>query len=362
MPDTTSFFSDSLKKLNPYSPIEPPDQIAKRLGIAEEKVIKLDANENPYGTASIVLKALSEGNYYHIYPDPAQKELRRAIGEYVGVEADQIVGGTGADELIDLSCRLLLEPGDAVLSFTPTFSYYSHVVALNKGEYIVYPRNKKDYSISLDLIQTLDFTQVKLVLLCSPNNPTGNLLSEEVLDFLLDQEVIVCVDEAYYEFSRESFVCKLKQHNNLVILRTFSKCFGLAGLRVGYGIMSKELASGMMRIKPPYSVNMAAEVALKTCLQNIAIYDEQIKQIIQTRQWVQDELESFPGLKVYPSRSNYILMDVYDRKAIDIRSSLEKKGILVRYFDTKQLSNCLRVSMGTDQQMEVLIKELKTLL
>ena len=362
MDNINKFFSKTFDNLTPYSPIEPPDQIAKRLGLAENKIIKLDANENPYGTEPAVLAALSVGKYFHIYPDPAQTEIREAIGRYAGVNANQVVGGTGADELIDLICRLLLEPEDTVLSFTPTFSYYAHVVALNRGRYEAYPRDEHDYSIDLTKLKTVDLTKVKLVLLCSPNNPTGNILDEKVLDYLLNQEIIVCVDEAYYEFSRTSYVKKLSQYKNLIILRTFSKCFALAGLRIGYGLMSTELAAGMMRIKPPYSVNMAAETALKTCLQQINIYQDQVEKIIQTREWVKKELTTFEALQVYPSQANYILMKVRGKAASSIHSGLERMGILVRYFDTPQLKNCLRISMGKEQEMEILIKELRTLL
>ncbi|PCI23395.1 MAG: histidinol-phosphate transaminase [SAR324 cluster bacterium] len=361
MSDIQEYFCPSLRDMAPYSPIEPPDQIAKRLKLPEEEIIKLDANENPYGTAPHVLEALSRGKYYHIYPDPAQVELREAIGQYAGVDPEMVVGGTGADELIDLACRLLIEPGDKVLTFTPTFSYYSHLVTLNKGIFQTCPR-EPDFSISLEKVKQLDLSGVKLVFLCSPNNPSGNLLEEEILDYFLAQSVIVCVDEAYYEFSRCSFVGKLKKHNNLIILRTFSKCFGLAGLRVGYGLMSRELAAAMMRIKPPYSVNVAAEVALRTCLKYLDSYEQQVVTMIETREWFQEQLAQFSGLNPFPSHSNYILVKATGLEAKEIWKQLEQQGILVRYFNTPQLNSCFRISIGRREQMERLLKALQELL
>jgi histidinol-phosphate aminotransferase len=354
-------FCRSAADMTPYSPIEPPDQIAKRLGFDEAKIIKLDANENPFGTSPAVIKALAEGEYYHIYPDPAQVQLREAIAEYAGIQTNMIIAGTGADELIDLCCRLLIEPGESVLSFTPTFSYYSHVISLNKGRFLAFPR-EEDYSINLDKVKDIDLTHCKIVILCSPNNPSGNLLEEEVLDYFLDQDLIVMVDEAYHEFSGFTFQDKLKTAKNLIILRTFSKCFGLAGLRVGYGMGHRELIDPLMKIKPPFSVNMAAEVALKTCLQDLPYYRDQVEEIKRVREWTLERLGEFDALKVFPSQSNFILCRVDGDDAAELSLRLEKSGILIRYFATDQLKNFIRISVGRIDQMESLVSRLHSLL
>ena len=354
-------FCKSALQMTPYSPIEPPDQIAKRLGLDEHKIVKLDANENPYGTAPEVLKVLSSVPYYHIYPDPAQVQLRESIAKYAGVDSEQVVVGTGADEIIDLICRLLLEPGEKVLGFVPTFSYYSHVVSLNRGVFQTIQR-EEDYSIDLEKVKQVSLEGCKIVMLCSPNNPSGNLLEPEVLDYLLEKDLIVMVDEAYYEFAQKSYKDKLKDHSNLVILRTFSKCFALAGLRVGYGITSIELASALMKIKPPFSVNIAAEAALKTCLENLSHYQNQVKAIIQTREETIAKLRDFKQLKVFPSQSNFILCRVLDYDASQLAKDLENKGILVRYFATSLLNNYIRISVGTDEQMEIFFEALREII
>lgn len=355
MDDLKSLFKDGVMDMASYSPIEPPDQIAKRLGLPEAQIIKLDANENPYGVSAKVLDELSRARYLSIYPDPAQKAIRQEIAEYVGCRANNIVAGAGADELIDLICRLILNPGDKVLTFTPTFSYYKHVVELNSGELVDIHR-EADYSIDAAKLSALNLTGIKAVLLCSPNNPPGNMLEREVLDFFLDKNMLVVVDEAYFEFSRSTYADLINNHKNLLVLRTFSKCFGLAGLRVGYGIMSPLLQEAIMKIKPPYSVNMAAEVALRVCLQNKDFFAAQVDQMITTRDRVITELRSREELEVYPSQSNFILFRVKKGDARDLRDDLEQKGILLRYFNTPQLQNHLRVSVGTSQQMDIFLQ------
>ncbi|MDX2471459.1 MAG: histidinol-phosphate transaminase [SAR324 cluster bacterium] len=358
MKDLSHLFHPDFKSLQPYSPIEPPSQIAKRLGLSEDEIIKLDANENPFGLHPRLQQVLSKQKYLHIYPDPAQVELRAAISDYAGVTPEQIVAGAGADEIIDLAMRLFLEKGDQVLSFGPTFSYYDHVAALNHAEFILEPR-EEDFSIDIEKVKKLDLTRVKLVFLCSPNNPSGNQVEEAVVDYLLRHDLIVLVDEAYGEFSGVSLVEKLKTHSNLVILKTFSKCFALAGLRVGYGITSKAIASQLMKIKPPYGVNVAAEVLLKEALANMDIFKGQVAEIIATRDWFFAEVSKLDGIQAYESQANYILLRILEKDALTIKNQLEQEGILVRYFNREPLTGCIRVTIGLKEQMEKLLVSLK---
>jgi histidinol-phosphate aminotransferase len=356
-----TLLKNGVMEMATYSPIEPPDQIARRLGLPESDIIKLDANENPYGVAPAVLEELGRARYLSIYPDPAQKAIRQEIAEYVGCTANNIVAGAGADELIDLICRLVLNAGDKVLTFSPTFSYYKHVVELNAGTLVDVPRSA-DYSIDATTLPAIDLAGVKIVLLCSPNNPSGNMLEKEVLDFFLGKDMLVVVDEAYFEFSGSTFASRIDSHNNLLVLRTFSKCFGLAGLRVGYGIMPSLLQEAIMKIKPPYSVNMAAEVALRVCLQNRLFFATQVNRMIATRDRLIAVLKTRKELDVYPSRSNFILFRVKKAAAKALKDALEKKGILLRYFNTPQLQNHLRVSVGTDEQMDTFLQAFFALL
>ncbi len=354
-------YRDGVMAMHSYTPIEPPDQIAKRLGLPEENIIKLDANENPYGVADEVLEELGKAKYLSIYPDPAQKAVRAKIADYVGCKPENIVAGAGADELIDLLCRLTLNPGDKVLTFTPTFSYYKHVVELNGGVFVDIER-EADYSINAAALDKIDLAGIKVVLLCSPNNPPGNMLEEDVLDYFLAKDLLVVVDEAYHEFARQTFADKINTHENLIILRTFSKCFGLAGLRVGYGIMSEPLQEAIMKIKPPYSVNMAAEVALSTCINHQEVFQKQVDTMIATRDATIKRLQEIDELEVYPSHSNFILCRLKSKNALAIRDQLEQKGILIRYFNTPQLQNHLRISVGREEQMEIFMAAFTALL
>ncbi|MDH5560465.1 MAG: histidinol-phosphate transaminase [Deltaproteobacteria bacterium] len=361
MRNLSGLFSPMLENMSPYSPIEPPDKIAKRLGLSIERIVKLDANENPFGTSAFVKEALAKQDYYAHYPDPAQSELREIISSYTGIKPSQIVGGTGSDELLDLLCRLFLETDDKAIGFSPSFAYYSHVVTLNRAVYQTCPR-QDDFSISLSQARAVDLERVKLVFLCSPNNPSGNLIEEEVLDYFLGKNLIVVLDEAYFEFSGQSFDHKLDEHDNLVILRTFSKCFGLAGMRVGYGLMSEETAAALMRIKPPYSVNVAAETALKVCLENLDYYKAQVHQIIKTRERLLRELRQFGQIEAFPSQSNFVLCRISGCDAKVLRDNLEKEGVLIRYYQTMDLKNFIRISVGTEPQIDILLEKLKAYL
>jgi len=229
------------------------------------------------------------------------------------------------------------------------------VVELNGGVMVDVHR-EADYGIDAAKLPAIDLSGVKIVLLCSPNNPPGNMLEAEVLDYFLARDLLVVVDEAYYEFARATYADLIDRHDNLIVLRTFSKCFGLAGLRVGYGIMSRTLQEAIMRIKPPYSVNMAAEVALRVCVRKKEVFEAQVDRMIATRDRVISVLRQREDLEVYPSHSNFILFRLKKADARTLRDALEKMGILLRYFNTPQLQNHLRVSVGTEEQMELFLK------
>ncbi len=358
MSSIAKFFHPGFTRMRPYSPIEPPDQLAKRLGLPPEQILKLDANENPFGLHPDLRRALAEEKYLHVYPDPAQVKLRAAIAAYAKLAPNQVVAGAGADELLDLVMRLFLQPGDQVLGFSPSFSYYDHVVSLNHGKYQTYPR-KADFSLSLKEVKEIDFSAYKMVILCSPNNPSGNPVEKKVLEYLLQQDLLVLLDEAYGEFAKEKGTDYLAEHENLIILRTFSKCFALAGMRVGYGLMAPIIAQELMKIKPPYSVNVAAEALALKALAHWPIYAEQIQQIKASRDWFWHEVRKVPGLTPFPTEANFILCRVTGYEAKKLKEELEQEGILVRYFAQAPLRDCIRVTAGTQAQMARLLRALQ---
>ena len=230
---TTKPSSNILRLIRPdiramigYEPIEPIDVLAKRLGIPDDKIAKLDGNENPYGPSPRVLEELGSFDAYHRYPDPEQRHLRAALSEYVGVGPEYIVAGHGSDEIIDLLLRALLAPGEAVIDCPPTFGMYGFSARVAGGKVIDVPR-KEDFSIDIDGIRAVAH-DAKAISLASPNNPTGNVLRGDELEALLATDLLVVVDEAYVEFSGESYAKLVLQHENLVVLRTF-KQVGRAG-------------------------------------------------------------------------------------------------------------------------------------
>ncbi|MBM3149530.1 MAG: aminotransferase class I/II-fold pyridoxal phosphate-dependent enzyme, partial [Chloroflexi bacterium] len=189
-----------LKAMKSYTPIEPTDVLSQRINIPAAKVIKLDGNENPYGCSDKVKRALADYAYYHHYPDPEQRKLRKALGKYIGVGTEQIIAGSGSDELIDLILRLFVEPGDKVINCPPTFGMYPFSTDVCGGITISIPR-KADFSIDVVSVKKAKDKRTKVIFVASPNNPSGNITSEAEIIALLDTGMVVVVDEAYAEFS-----------------------------------------------------------------------------------------------------------------------------------------------------------------
>lgn len=336
-----------LRTLIPYVPIIPTDVLSRKAGLAPEAIIKLDGNENPYGPSPKALAAIERFNAYHIYPDPSQRMLRAKLAEYAGVPPDSIIPGNGSDEIIDLLMRMFLDPGDTVVNCSPTFGMYPFVTQVCGGELVDVSR-RPDFSLDLEgIVPVLARETTKLIFLASPNNPTGNPLAPHQFDALLATGAIVVVDEAYQEFAgTPSYAGEVAKHENLVVLRTFSKWAGLAGLRVGYGIMAPHLAHLMDQIKPPYNVNVAGLVAAEASLDDRAYVLARVRLIIEERTRLFDRLAAVSYLEPLPSEANFILCRVHGRDAGELKRGLERKGIFIKHLDTPPLPNALRFSVG----------------
>lgn len=346
----------------PYTPIVPFDVLSQRLGIPAEDIIKLDANENPYGPSRRVYEALADETYYHIYPDPDSSSLRQALSQYIGVEASHIVAGHGADELIDLIIRLFIAHGDAVINCPPTFGMYRFDTELNGGSIIDIER-KADFSLDTQSVVDLaaDNRNIKLIFITSPNNPDGGILDDACLQQLLQLPLIVVLDEAYIEFAGGSRANWVLEHENLIVLRTFSKWAGLAGLRVGYGIFPHWILSHLLKIKQPYNVNVAGGTAALASLSDMSRLQENVRKIVAERGRLYTALQTFGFLEPYPSEANFILSRVIGRDAAELKATLAARGVLIRYFDTPGLRNHVRISVGTPSQTSILLEALSTL-
>lgn len=340
-----------------YEPIEPVEVLAERLGVPPDRIIKLDGNENLYGPSPRVLQALAAHDGYHIYPDPDQRRVRNALADYTGVPAEHIVVGAGSDELIDLIARALLNPGDAIVDLVPTFGMYSFTASVCGGRVINVPR-RPDFSVDVESVRDAIDDRTKIIFAASPNNPSGNRLSRAELDALLDLPVLVILDEAYVEFSGGSYAGLVPEHDNLVVLRTFSKWAGLAGVRAGYGIMPAELVKALMAIKPPYNVNVPAEVALLASLEDQKALQANVARIVQERGRLADLLRAVPCLEPWPSEANFILCRVTRGSARDLRDRLRERGIFLRYFGRAGLEDCIRISVGRPEHTDALLTAL----
>ncbi len=366
MTDWEQLLRSDIRSMEPYTPIVPFEVLSRRLGRRPEEIVKLDANENPYGPSPLVKERLAQYPFYHIYPDPQQEQLRDALADYVGVPAEHILPGHGADELIDILCRMFLEPGDVVINVPPTFGMYEFDTTVNLGRVVHVWRDEHfrvDVARIAEAVQRENLSgagRVKLLFLASPNNPDGGLLKPQDLRALLELPVVVVIDEAYIEFADDtSFAPWVLSYENLVVLRTFSKWAGLAGLRLGYGIFPAWLMAHLWRFKQPYNVNVAATVAGLAALEDREYYTRTIAALVRERERLYAGLRRFPFLHPYPSQANFVLCRVEGADARDLTEWLKLRGILVRYFQKPRLENCIRISAGKPEHTQVLLSALE---
>jgi len=360
--DLTKLIRPDIAAMETYIPILPFDVLSKQLDCPPEEIVKLDANENPYGPSPRIYEALASEHYYHIYPDPANDLLRDALSRFLSIDKSNIIAAHGADELIDLIMRLFIQPGDAVIDCPPTFGMYSFDTGLNSG-HLTNVSRRSDFSIDVDALETAvaNSPRAKLLFVTSPNNPDGGLLSDSDLHCLLNLPVVVILDEAYVEFhgtGREKWVT---EHENLIVLRTFSKWAGLAGLRVGYGVFPEEIISHLLKIKQPYNVNVAGTVAASTSLHDAPYLMGNVAKIVEERERLYQELTQFSFLRPYPSHANFILCRVVEHDARKLKLHLEERRILVRYFSKPGLTNHIRISIGRPEETDALLAALQNL-
>ncbi|XP_073308458.1 histidinol-phosphate aminotransferase, chloroplastic-like isoform X1 [Primulina huaijiensis] len=364
-----SFIRPHLRKLSPYQPILPFEVLSLRLGRKPEDIVKLDANENPYGPPPEVFEVLGSMRFPYIYPDPQSRRLRAALAEDSGIEAEYILAGCGADELIDLIMRCVLDPGEKIVDCPPTFTMYEFDASVNDAIVIkafscfAVPR-KSDFSLDVKRIaEVVEQEKPKCIFLTSPNNPDGSIIDDETLKKILNLPILVVLDEAYIEFSGlESRMGWVKKYENLIVLRTFSKRAALAGLRVGYGAFPLSIIEYLWRAKQPYNVSVAAEIAACAALQNPAYLENVKVALVQERDRLFKLLKEVPFLNPYPSHSNFILCEVKsDMDAKKLKEDLAKMGVMIRHYSNKELAGYVRVSVGKPEHTDVLMECLKRL-
>ncbi len=351
-----------IQAMQAYTPTTSLEVFAERLGIPADSLIKLDANENPFGPAPAVIEALAQLPNMHIYPDPESGRLRELLADYTGLPASHILCGAGADELIELIFQLFIEPGDVIINTPPTFAMYSFNAPLYHAKAVDVYR-QADFSLDLAGIEEATLRhQAKLIFLCSPNNPSGNLIPPAAIKRLLALPATIVVDEAYIEFAGSpSLASWVLQHPNLIVLRTLSKWAGLAGLRIGYGIFPAALMPHLWKIKQPYNVNVAADIAAQASLRNVALLLGRVKELLAQRQRMQRAFADLACLAPYPSQANFILSRVIGLPAADFRERLARAGIIVRYYQKPRLHDHIRISAGRPSQIDRLLQVLALL-
>lgn len=352
-PGMERFVRSDLLNFASYPAHTSPEFMKEKFGLNPEDIIKLDANENPYGCSPAVAEALKGDIGYSVYPDALQTELRRQLANYTAVAEERIVAGAGSDQLIDLIVRLVVNPGDEVINLPPTFAMYSFYAGLSRAGVIEIKRNDA-FDFSTAAVEKHVSAKTRLIFLANPNNPSGNLASRQQILKLLETGVIVVVDEAYYEFSKETIMPLVEQYDNLVVLRTFSKWAGLAGLRIGYGVFPAQMAEYILRIKDPYSINVAAQVAAIESLKDRDLLLARVDSIIMERDRLSGRLQQIEGINPLASKANFILCRIDNGYAARLAGELKSRGILVRYFNSPGLDNCIRISVGKPVHNEIL--------
>ncbi|XZF15397.1 histidinol-phosphate transaminase [Chitinophagaceae bacterium MMS25-I14] len=340
------FFRKNILELQPYS--------SARSEFTGAATVFLDANENNMNAAI--------GNSYSRYPDPLQRTLKQQLSAMKKIAVENILITNGSDEAIDLLIRAACIPGtDNVLICPPTYGMYEVAARINDVE-VREVLMTKDFQPDIEQVLQAADEQTKMLFICSPNNPTGNLIKPELIKTLLDTfKGLVVLDEAYIDFSlQDSWISRLGQYPNLVILQTLSKAWGIAGLRVGIAYASASIISILHKLKPPYNVNEASQQLALQALRNNSKTEGQVANIIHERNLLAERLKAFSFVtEIFPSDANFLLVRVND--AGNIYQYLLEKGIVVRNRSSQLLcENCLRITAGTAAENELLLKQLET--
>ena len=334
-----SLIRPNILELQPYS--------SAKDEFSGSDAIFLDANENPYGNLNR-------------YPDPYQNELKQIIANQKNINLNSIFVGNGSDELIDLAFRIFCQPGiDRALTFSPTYGMYDISANINDISLIKLPLTA-EFQIDLKaVVPYLDDRSIKLIIICSPNNPTGNSMNQKDIEFILNNfKGIVLLDEAYIDFSGSSSLLGLiEKYNNLIVIQTLSKAKGLAAARVGLAFTNPEIISFYNKVKPPYNVSTLNQRAAITALNNERECDKYIQVILEEKEQLKMALLQLDLVKkIYPSDTNFLLVEVTD--ADGVYQKLVNQKIIIRN-RTNQVANCIRITIGTPQENGILIKALK---
>ncbi|HEY5042443.1 MAG TPA: histidinol-phosphate transaminase [Verrucomicrobiae bacterium] len=351
-----------LKTLPTYQPGRPIEEVARELGLPTDSIIKVASNENPFGPSPLALAAMQKAlPTLHLYPDGNAFYLKQKLAAKLGVEPASLVLGNGSNEIIEFVAHALLAPDDEVVVSQFCFAIYPIVAKMFGAKVVTVPA--KNYGHDLPAMLRAITPRTRIVFVANPNNPTGTLAPrEEVIQFVNDvpDDVLLVMDEAYIEFLEDAVdlvpLIRLGARKNLILMRTFSKIYGLAGLRIGYGIAAPELISALEKIRQPFNVNLLAQTAALAALDD----DEHVRKTRQNNfNGLEFFMKAFRELKLeyVPSFANFILVRVGEGQKIF--EAMQKQGVIVRPMGGYQLPEWIRISVGTPQENERCLDALK---
>jgi len=331
----------------------------------DEKVTKLDLNENLAVAMDVVGKLLLEVCQdvdVRLYPPLYGAMTVKAISEFFGFSESEILVGNGADGVSDSLMKVFVRKGSKVLVVEPTFPMYGYYTQLYGGKKVT-ALLKPSFELDADEILKKCDKQTSLLIICSPNNPTGNQFKKEGIEKILQEfNGVVVVDEAYADFAKYTVIDWTRNFDNLVVLRTFSKAFGLAGIRAGFLVSNKSIVEYVKRVMPPFDVNIVTQRLIVLALQNWSYFQQRIKYILEEREWLRNALAKIDGIIPYPSDANFILFKVTkdNLSSSTVKEKLESRGVLVKdRGNLPLLENCIRVTVGTRNMNETFISALK---
>jgi len=361
--DLIGLANPGISSLQPYHPGKPIEELERELGI--RNIIKLASNENPAGTSPRVLEALARIKDYARYPDGNGFILKQALARYHGVQPDQITLGNGSNDILELVARAFVSNRHQIIFSQHSFAVYPLVAQVIGAEAVVTPA--RNWGYDLDAVVAAVTDRTRLIFIANPNNPTGTWFGRAEFERLLSRlpdHVILVMDEAYYEYAAEAGVPNavewVAEHPNLVVARTFSKVYGLAGLRVGYAVSHRDAADLMNRVRQPFNVNSAALLAAETALQD----SEHLQQCLElNRTGMQQLIAGFDrmGIGYIPSLTNFICIDL-EQPALPVYQKLLREGVIVRPVDNYGMPDHLRITVGLPEENELFLAALARVL
>jgi histidinol-phosphate aminotransferase len=351
-----------IEALESYAPEKTIENVAKQYGLSPAEIVKLNFNENlylPREKIVALLKEVADECDLRLYPQEEEEKLRQAIGEYLMLPQACVAIGNSSDEVMDRITRLFLERGDRALTFAPTFSVFRYCVKYQGAEYDAVPL-REEFKLDVEAMRAAFTPETKLLYLCSPNNPTGNQFEMDAVEALIEEfPGIVLVDEAYGDYADYSVTPLIYKYENLVVLRTFSKAFGLAGLRLGYAVANPLLANAVNKIPAPYAINVVSLTMGRKLLENAGVVKEAVAALKAERGKLISGLNAIEGVEAFDSRANFVLFNAV-KPFEEVYVNMLKRGLIIKKLGKLLMyENCLRTTVGLPDMNAKLITAMR---